>query len=89
MSAARGRKSMSDMRVGRESSGPEISQRSTARCSANSSNRPDEYINCLVATQRWPLDEITRSPTFSIDARHSIVLSTIQTQQHDSCELFD
>lgn len=36
----------------------------TTRCFANSSNRLDEYINCLVVTQRWLVDEITRSLTF-------------------------
>lgn len=58
----RGRKSMTDMSG--VSSKSETSQRSTTRCFANSSNRLDEYINCLVVTQRWLADEITRSLTF-------------------------
>lgn len=55
------RKSMTDMFDG--SSKSETSQGSAARCFANSSNRLDEYINCLVVTQRWPVDQITRSLT--------------------------
>lgn len=46
--ASAGGKSMADMFDG--SSKSETSRRSTTRCFANSSNRLDEYINCLVVT---------------------------------------
>lgn len=53
------------------------------RCFTNSSNRLDEYINCLVVTQQRLADEITRSLTFY---RRALLYCTLpmQTQQHGS-----
>lgn len=53
------------------------------RCFANSSNRLDEYINCLVVTQQRLADEITRSLTFY---RRALLYCAfpMQTQQHRS-----